>query len=141
MASDDTTRTTTRTHEIGAIEWADLTVPDADGVRDFYRDVVGYEVQGFDMGGYEDYCMQSPGAGSTHVGICHARGANADLPAQWLVYINVEDLDRSVEACRSGGGEILAGPKSMDGGRYCVIRDPSGAVCALFQHPPAAGDG
>ncbi|HEX2188090.1 MAG TPA: VOC family protein [Longimicrobiaceae bacterium] len=118
--------------EVGSIGWADLTVPDADGVRDFYREVVGWTATGLDMGGYEDYCMNLPGSGKTVAGVCHARGANAGLPAQWLVYITVEDVDRCAARVVELGGEVLAGPRGAGGqGRYCVIRDPAGAVCAL----------
>ena len=40
--------------KIGTIGWLDLTVPDAAPIRDFYKAVVGWEHQAFDMGGYED---------------------------------------------------------------------------------------
>jgi len=68
-------------------------------------------------------------------GICHARGMNADLPPQWLIYVVVENLERSIEQCAVLDGELLAGPKSMgETGSYCVLRDPAGAVVALFEH-------
>lgn len=119
---------------VGAITWTDLTVANASEIRDFYRAVVGWEPDAVDMGGYSDYNMVAPGTGRPTAGICHARGANADLPAHWLVYINVEDLDASIEQCRKLGGAVVAGPKGMsDQGRYCVIRDPAGAVAALFE--------
>lgn len=120
--------------DVGAIGWTDLTVPNADEVRDFYRRVVGWEVTELDMGGYNDYCMNPPGDGDTAVGICHARGGNADLPAQWLIYINVADLDQSISACTELGGKLIAGPKKMGESRFAVIQDPAGAVAALFQH-------
>ena len=119
--------------QVGAIGWMDLTVAKADEVRDFYRAVVGWTHDGCDMGGYEDYSMNRPGDGQCVAGICHARGPNAELPAQWLIYINVADLDASIAACREGGGTVIAGPKAMGDARYCVIRDPAGAVAALFQ--------
>lgn len=119
--------------KVGTIGWIDLTVPDATGVRDFYRDVVGWDTSGVDMGGYEDFNMIPPG-GDPVAGVCHARGGNADLPPAWLIYITVENLDRSIAACESGGGAVVAGPKTMGDARYCVIRDPAGAHCALFQH-------
>jgi predicted enzyme related to lactoylglutathione lyase len=120
--------------EAGAIVWTDLTVGNAERIRDFYADVVGWKPVPVDMGDYRDYSMSAPGSGVATAGICHARGKNADLPAQWLVYIIVESLDRSIEACRRKGGELIAGPKGMAGhGRYCVIRDPAGAVAALFE--------
>ena len=119
----------------GTIAWADLTVPDAESVRDFYAQVTGWRPQPLAMsGGYDDYVMSAPGTGQAVAGICHARGGNAGLPAQWLVYIIVPDLDASLAACREGGGAVVAEPKSMGGAaRYAVIRDPAGAVAALYQ--------
>lgn len=37
------------------------------------------------MGAYDDYVMNASSTGQATAGICHARGGNADLPAQWLV--------------------------------------------------------
>lgn len=126
--------TDSKASEAGHITWMDLTVDDAQGVRDFYSRVVGWQAEGVDMGGYRDFTMHAPGDGRCLAGICHARGGNADLPPQWLLYINVADLDASMARCKEGGGEVIAGPKGMEGhGRYCVIRDPAGAVAALFE--------
>jgi predicted enzyme related to lactoylglutathione lyase len=130
----DTTGPTT-----GAIVWTDLTVPNADAVRDFYREVAGWGVNPVEMGGYQDYTMISPVDSSAVAGVCHARGMNAGLPSQWLIYISVADLDESIARCSKMGGAVVFGPKSMgQHGRYCVVRDPSGAVAALIQpaqHP------
>ncbi len=46
---------------IGEIAWLDLTVEDAESVRDFYSDVVGWTITPVDMGGYDDFCMNSAG--------------------------------------------------------------------------------
>lgn len=125
------------TPKIGAIGWIDLTVPDATAARDFYKAVAGWTTSDVAMGGYNDYCMH-PAEGQPPVaGICHARGANAGQPAQWIIYINVADLDVSVARCQELGGAVLADPKTIGGyGRMAVIRDPAGAVAALFE--PAA---
>ncbi len=120
--------------ETGSIGWVDLTVEDAERVRDFYAEVVGWRPSPVDMGGYSDFNMSAPASGTPTTGICHARGANAELPPQWLIYLIVEDLDASVASCRELGGEVIAGPREMAGqGRYCVIRDPAGAAAALFE--------
>jgi len=119
--------------EIGKIGWTDLTVDNADDVRDFYMAVVGWKPSSVDMGGYSDYSMTTPHTGEPIAGVCHARGSNADLPAHWLIYITVADVDASAASCVELGGQVLAGPKNFGGqGRYCVIQDPAGAVAALF---------
>lgn len=121
---------------IGHILWADLTVPDADKVKDFYAEVVGLLPEPLDMGGYSDYMMKADGeapAPGGAVGVCHARGGNADLPAQWLLYFGVADLDKSLEAVDRLGGKRRSAIKSYGDDRYCAIEDPAGAVCAIFE--------
>ncbi len=120
--------------EVGSVGWMDLTVEDAPRLRDFYSQVTGWKVESLSMGDYDDYVMAAPGSGDGKAGVCHARGGNAGLPAQWLIYIVVADLDASMASCKELGGKIIAGPKKMgDSSRYCVIEDPAGAVAALFQ--------
>lgn len=123
---------------VGSILWTDLTVSDAESIRRFYQTVVGWEHAPVDMGGYSDYCMNLPGSGKTVAGICHARGENAHLPPQWLIYITVADLDESVRKYCGAGGQVVAPIREMGGGRMAVIRDPAGAVAALHQPNPAA---
>jgi len=115
----------------GQIVWTDLTVVDARTVRDFYGAIVGWTFSACDMGGYEDFTMVSPESGESVAGVCHARGPNANLPAQWLVYVQVEDVDDSARRATELGGRILDGPRSMGSTRFCVIEDPAGAVLAL----------
>ncbi len=117
----------------GSIGWMDLTVADATGVRDFYQAVVGLTPGGVEMGGYEDYCMTPPGAAAPVCGVCHARGANADLPPVWIPYFIVSDIESSLAASDARGGTRVTALKSMGAARYCVVRDPAGAVCALYQ--------
>ncbi len=121
------------TNDFGTIEWHDLTVDDADRVRDFYQAVVGWTPAPVDMGRYSDYSMMLPNGGAAVGGICHRRGQNAQIPSQWLMYIRVIDLDQSIAACNAAGGKVILGPRIMgEDMRYCVIQDPAGAVCALF---------
>lgn len=120
--------------EIGSITWFDLTVHNAEKVKDFYAKVVGWVPQGLSMGDYDDFTMSAPESNKVAAGICHAKGLNAKLPPQWLIYITVEDVDKSAESCIQLGGKIIVEPKNMPGyGRYCVIQDPADAVCALFK--------
>lgn len=123
---------------VGKITWTDLTVPNAEEVRDFYARVVGWEVDEVDMGGYADYMMLLPGTEDGVAGICFAKGSNANLPAQWLVYITVADITASVAACTANGGKVLDGPRPMGDAQFACIQDPAGAVCALYQPAPAS---
>jgi uncharacterized protein len=87
------------------------------------------------MGDYEDFAMNLPGTEMPAAGICHARGVNAAIPPQWLIYITVANLDASMTQCKMRGGTVLIEPRGSGKGRYCVIKDPAGAVCALYEGP------
>lgn len=56
------------------------------------------------MGDYSDFNMIVAGTDQPTAGICHARG-----------------------------GTILKAPQKAGAGVYCVIDDPAGAVCALYE--------
>lgn len=118
--------------KVGTVGWHDLTVQDAEAVRDFYEAVIGWKAEPVDMGDYADFNMIAPETGDPVAGVCHARGENAAIPPQWMLYFIVADVGASVETCIQRGGEALVKPKETPGGRYAIIRDPAGAVCALF---------
>lgn len=117
----------------GTIAWRDLTVADAPRIRDFYAQVAGWSFEALDMGGYEDFVMHPPGSDEAVAGICHARGENANLPPTWLMYILVPSLEHALARCLELGGTVVDGPRLMGDGAFCAIRDPAGAVCALYQ--------
>jgi predicted enzyme related to lactoylglutathione lyase len=52
-----------------------------------------------------------------------------------MMYINVTGLDARMEKVKALGGEVIYGPRKMgEKAQYCIIRDPCGAVCALYDH-------
>lgn len=117
---------------IGEILWRDLTVDDASGVRDFYTSVVGWKSSPVSMGEYDDYNINLPESGETIAGVCHDRGSNSGLPAQWLMYVRVESVEASAKKVLEMGGQIIDGPRPMGSENFCVIKDPAGAVLALM---------
>ncbi len=125
----------TNQHNVGKIGWLDITVENAAALRDFYVAVVGWQAEEVGMGDYSDYNMTMPANGEPVAGVCHARGDNADLPPKWLIYLVVADLDASLDSVRARGGEVVREPRSLAGGRFAVIKDPVGAITALYQAP------
>jgi len=120
-------------NKAGKLVWKDLTVDNAEQVKDFYSQVIGWQWDAVGMGDYDDFSMKTSD-GKTCAGICHARGVNQRLPAQWLLYFQVEDLDVSLIEVEGRGGKTLTGIQSYgSSARYCVIQDPAGAVCALYE--------
>ena len=122
----------------GTIAWIDLTSGDAERARDFYAAVVGWQPDVSEMDGYDDYIMNAAD-GQPVAGICHAKGISEDLPAQWLIYIAVADLDAALAKVVACGGEIVCPPREAFA-RFAVIRDPAGAVCAIYEPVELEGD-
>jgi predicted enzyme related to lactoylglutathione lyase len=129
-------------HTVGSIGWLDLTVPDAEPIRRFYEQVVGWKSSALRMGDYDDFCLNDPATGRPVAGVCNARGENAELPPVWLAFVTVADIAASIERCMALGGSIVAQPRSMGSyGTMAVIRDPVGAALALVQPPADQGTG
>lgn len=116
---------------IGQIVWHDLTVDDAESVRDFYTEVVGWSSSNASMGDYDDYNINLPSNGETVAGVCHARGPNVNFPPQWLIYVRVADVQSSAAKVIELGGQVLDGPKPMGSEQFCIVQDPAGAVIGL----------
>ena len=76
--------------------------------------------------------LHPPGSENAVAGLCHTRGPNAGLPAQWLLYVRVANVEESVTHCLANGGAVVDGPRPMGPLSFCVIRDPAGAVLALI---------
>ena len=124
--------------DVGKIAWHDLTVDNAVEVKDFYASVVGWDTGAVSMTGcdgaenYEDVNMDLPGTVETVAGVCHARGSNAKLPPQWIMYVAVKNATASAEKCIELGGEIIDGPREMGDDVYYYIKDPAGAALAIY---------
>jgi len=117
----------------GTIGWIDMVTTDAKEVQEFYAEVVGWTSSPVSIGDYDDYTMMS--GDQPAAGVCYHKGVNSDIPpAVWMIYINVEDLDKSLAAVKKRGGKLLTKIKDMGSyGRACYIEDPGGAKCALFE--------
>ena len=121
------------TSSVGDMAWLDLSVNNATEVKDFYQHVIGWKTEEISMGDYNDYAMLSPITGDAVSGICHAQGVNNDLPAAWLPYFLVENIEQAVAQVTTNNGQLLTEIKSMGADKYAVIKDPAGAVCAIYQ--------
>lgn len=112
--------------------WCDITTDDADTLADFYVDVMGWKKESFDMGGYNDFVMMKPD-GSAAGGICHKKGNNSAMPAGWIPYFTVQDIENALASALKKGGEKVGDVRHMGNAKYCVIKDPTGAYCALYE--------
>ncbi|MFK7758150.1 MAG: VOC family protein [Flavobacteriales bacterium] len=120
--------------KLGTIGWVDLTVKDASGLSKFYADVIGWKVQETPVEDYHDFTMCLAENDMPQAGICHKKGQNSDIPSQWLMYVYVDDIEKRTAKAEELGGTIIKGPTEPSSyGRFTIIKDPEGAVMALFQ--------
>ena len=117
----------------GKIFWQDLTVENAEKVKDFYCSVVGWTFENVNQGDYNDYNIINSKTKEVVAGICHKKGEIVGLPSQWLNYVMVENIENSIQQCQSLGGKIIDGPKQMGKSKFVVIQDPAGAYLALME--------
>jgi hypothetical protein len=117
--------------------WLDLSVKDAEKIKDFYQSVLGWQVNAVDMTDntgekYQDYAMSVEDEQNAVAGVCHAKGTNATLPPVWIPYFSVANVDDAVTKIKAHGGQLLTEIKSMGNDRYAMVQDPAGAVFAIY---------
>ena len=115
----------------GTLCWADLSTPDQARAAEFYKALFGWEIApGQDSSGYLHIKNGEEFIG----GIPPAQFRDPNTPPHWLGYYLVKDCDASTAKAKELGANVYMSPTTMEGvGRWSVIADPQGAVCALFQ--------
>ncbi len=111
----------------GAPVWNELNSPDLDASSAFYTGLFGWTVAPFE-GSPEPYLSIKNGA-------ANAGGIRPLTPGpspNWLAYFGVEDLDAALARVGELGGATLAGPIDIQVAKIAVVKDPQGAVFALY---------
>jgi len=118
----------------GAFCWNELATRDPAAAEQFYSQLFGWEFEhaGTDEG--PPYWMiendERRNGGMRQIGDELPPG----VPAHWLVYFAVDDVDASSEKATAAGAQVMA-PKISAGdfGSFAVFTDPAGAAFALFE--------
>lgn len=141
MTNTTTTTTTTPSspnageHVLGAICWNELNTRDTKRAVDFYTKVVGWTTHACPSNGGPSYTEWVTKNGA-HVGGMMEMPAEIPsvVPANWAVYINVQDVDAAVaKAVKLGAHKFMDAMDVPSVGRICKIADPTGAVIHLFK--------
>jgi predicted enzyme related to lactoylglutathione lyase len=125
-------------NESGAVLWNELNTRDPDAAKDFYTGVFGWETRDFG-GGDPPYLTVHPGGAERGVGgIMDMRGRVPDeVPAHWMVYFAVDDVDASAAKVKELGGAVTLEPTDIPQvGRVAIVHDPHGAHFAVIAPNP-----
>jgi predicted enzyme related to lactoylglutathione lyase len=122
------------THGSNTFGWAELNARGIDRAIPFYRSVFGWTDKRSEMGeGAPPYTEFQLGGVSIAGGMEMNPMVPAEVPSHWMVYFNVDDVDRSLnEAIGAGARELLA-PQDFPGGRFAILSDPQGAAFGLLK--------
>lgn len=135
MADNETIR-------VGTFCWLELATTDLDSAKEFYGEVLGWQLVDEPMVGETGGTYTVITAADWNVGgMYQMHGPRAEgVPAHWATYLWVEDVDSAVEKTREAGGAVHVEPFDVpDVGRLATIQDPSGAFVSLIDPLKAEG--
>ncbi|HYB31429.1 MAG TPA: VOC family protein [Solirubrobacteraceae bacterium] len=112
----------------GALSWNELASVDPEASTDFYRELFGWKIEPFE-GMQMTYLGVQNSEGHSNGGI---RDAMENEPSYWLVYFGTADADVDTARATELGATALAPPTDIGVGKIAVLRDPQGAVFALY---------
>ena len=114
----------------GAFHWNELMTRDIAAAQALYAQSMGWTFESVPM----------PDGSTYHV--CHSNGRvvagmfdisgrpdMAEVPANWMAYIAVDDVDAALVKAKGEGAVVMGEPFDVQGvGRIAMVRQPDGAM-------------
>ena len=114
----------------GKFVWYELTTPDAPAARRFFAEVLGWDSRDGTVPGI-DYSLMSA-AGTDIAGLMAKMD---DMPAGWLGYIGVDDIEAAFTSAVGAGATPIVPVNPIPGvGRFAILADPAGAPFGLLDY-------
>jgi predicted enzyme related to lactoylglutathione lyase len=116
-------------NEPGSLCWNELNTRDPARAAEFYTSVFGWGTQGD-----ESYTQWMIGDSSVGGMMMMPDMVPAEVPAHWVVYFAVADVEASVKTISDSGGTIVVPPMAVpEVGTFSLAMDPQGALFAVIQ--------
>jgi predicted enzyme related to lactoylglutathione lyase len=126
------TTTTTTTALANKPAWVDLATSDAEGARDFYSKLFGWDLEVSEDPQYGGYATAK--IGDQSAGGIGPKQEGDTSPTAWSLYIGTDDIEALARKVQAAGGTVVAPPFDVgDQGRMAVFSDPSGAFVSAWQ--------
>ncbi len=130
------------TYPPGTFSWADHATADVSAARAFYGGVLGWRTDDVPAGGDGTGPVVARVGDDVVAGVAHATAhllGTLEQPC-WLSYVTVEDAAATLTRAEALGGAVVHAPTDVgSSGRTAVLRDPQGAMLALWQPGTRAG--
>lgn len=127
----------------GTFCWVELGTSDGEGAKKFYTELFGWGFTDNPIGPNMVYTMlkldgKDVGALYQLTPEMSAQG----IPPHWLSYVSVTSVDETAAKAKDAGGTLMKEAFDVfDVGRMAVVKDPTGAVFALWEPRKHAGAG
>jgi predicted enzyme related to lactoylglutathione lyase len=116
----------------GSLGWVELMTRAPERAVDFYTTVFGWSVNASER--YTQWGVDGADFGGM---VTMDDKFPHEVPAHWLPYFAVADVDDTAARATRAGGTVLMEPTSVpDGPRIAVLRDPQNAMFGVYR----AGD-
>lgn len=119
--------------EPGALAWNELYTHDVEAATSFYGGLFGWKANAAatpDGGEYTVFDLE----GQPASGMMAIREEWGEMPANWSIYLAVEDLEEALKLVDAKGGRIINQPMRIEGvGTFSFIQDPMGAYLSVME--------
>lgn len=125
----------------GEFCWNELITSNTKAAKTFYSALFGWEIEEHELKpehahatGQNTYTIFKQG--ETQIGglMQTPKGQENHIPPHWGSYVNVDNLETTIEKAKSLGGKIACDITPVgDFGRLAVVQDPTGAYISLWE--------
>lgn len=113
----------------GSLGWVELMTREPERAVEFYTTVFGWSVNASER--YTQWGIEGADFGGM---VTMDDKFPHEVPAHWLPYFAVADVDVTASDATQAGGTVLMEPTSVpDGPRIAVLRDPQGAMFGVHR--------
>ncbi len=125
----------------GTFNWVDLVAKDMTKIRSFYESLFDWTYEEQDTKGGPAYGMfKKDDKSAAGIGQMSPVMMEQGVPSTWNTYVSVDDIGATEKAIEANGGSLMMETIDIvDAGRSNWVRDPEGAVFALWQPLAHAG--
>ena len=118
-----------------AMGWAELSARGFDKAEPFYKNLFGWGEKKTPASAENptEYTEFQLHGDSVAGGMEMNPMVPAQVPSYWMVYFNVDDVDKSFDKVIAEGGKEMLSPTNMPGGRFAIVSDPEGAAFGLLK--------
>jgi uncharacterized protein len=109
----------------------ELNTTDPKNAKEFYGELLKWDMRDMEMGPSGTYTMISVGEG---VGGGILKHPMPGAPSLWIPYILVDDLEATTKKARELGATIIKENEPVENmGRFSIVTDPTGGTVGLWE--------